>query len=351
MTRPRPSSPGPASRGPGKHVRSVAPGELPKPSTDSFENWTDADYDDFLFPHKRRNQRVLDLEIDCQPDASQFYPGHANALDPSLLRRPTQFEQEHNTVVAGNVAKQYQLTVKDYNIDVRDNRIRAKDERITELESDAEMTRIQLEAADKCKTAINAYVEDLGSLTETQANRIKDLIIEVNREQSNSSAKDERIRQLQIELAEEKAELTTLRLMMLRRWPYRVLGKMYVRKASGSSKTKPFPFMRLPGEVRNIVYKFCLVADDPIDFWPMLPPDAPTYATREEVVDKNLESVNVALLRTSQRVYWETICILYGCNRFRFSDERAWTVLEGFLIGLNHNCQFLTNVEIECPDW
>lgn len=113
---------------------------------------------------------------------------------------------------------------------------------------------------------------------------------------------------------------------------------------------EPFQFMFLPGELRDTVYKECLVADRPIDLWPVIPYDAPRGTTRAAILSQNLKSLNIPLLRVSRQVNMEATRILYGCNRFRFSDVGGWTVLEGFLLNLRNTFKYLTNISVVCPD-
>ncbi|CAI6321164.1 unnamed protein product [Periconia digitata] len=111
--------------------------------------------------------------------------------------------------------------------------------------------------------------------------------------------------------------------------------------------------MQLPPETRMIVYKHCLVAPRPVDFWPFVPKDPPSNLTRKDMLKANLKAFHVNLFRVSKQVHLEAVRIVYGCNKFRFSDVGCWSVLQGFLLNLSQNqsCQYLTNIEVACPKW
>ncbi|KAF2642648.1 hypothetical protein P280DRAFT_270355 [Massarina eburnea CBS 473.64] len=286
---------------------------------------------------------------------SFFYGGPDTALHPSLLHPPTQLEQENNILITESIGKKYQLAVKDYGLSVRNGRIRAKDRRITELEEDIEAKEAHLLNIEQEKEALMAFVEEQEAIAGAQATRINELITEVTESMDKPTPKDVKIRALQKELEAQRAMMKVLE---DRHILDKILGRvnsMLGRKSSTTAITtapqKAFPFMKLPSELRNNVYKHCLVSRLPIDLWPLLPHNNEGRRTRAEMLKGALKGLNVTLMRTSKQVHYETVFIMYGCNRFRFSDLGCWTVLEGFLLNLNRNCHYLTNIEIGCPDW
>jgi hypothetical protein len=114
---------------------------------------------------------------------------------------------------------------------------------------------------------------------------------------------------------------------------------------------KTLPFLRLPAELRIMVYKDCLVVPRPIDLWPILPHDAPKGFSRLTVIREDVSHINASLLRVCRQINEETIPILYGCNRFRFSDRGGWTIMDGFFRHIGLNVSFLTNIAVTCPAW
>ncbi|KAF1952450.1 hypothetical protein CC80DRAFT_596544 [Byssothecium circinans] len=288
---------------------------------------------------------------------SFFYNGNDTALDPSLVRPPTTQEQQTNIIIVENIGKQYQLAVKDHKLNVRDQQIRAKDARIEELEDEADTNEAQLTNVEYQKHALVAFIEEQEAIGDAQASRIKNLIEEVTDGLGKLAAKESQVNALQQELEAQRATMKRLEdrrfLDKTLEWFFGWVGITLPKTDSIAtmSTQKAFPFMELPGELRNNIYKRCLVAKRPIDFWPLIAADAPEGTTRSKILAENLKGLNVGLMRTSKRVHYETVFILYGCNRFRFSSSGSWTVLEGFLLKLNQNCQFLTNVEVTCPEW
>ena len=125
-----------------------------------------------------------------------------------------------------------------------------------------------------------------------------------------------------------------------------VLGLLNLRKS------RIFPFLSLPAELREKVYKHALVLPQPIDFWPVDPPDAVPGCPhlKDKILGKELKKINTALLRVSRQVHRESASILYGYNRFRFSNVFGFTALHGFLTCLGTHCNFLTNISVHYPD-
>lgn len=299
-----------------------------------------------------KNTAEVDLNKRRETTTSFFYAERREALDPALLQPSSIIEQENTILTAESIGKAYQLIVKDYNIAVRDNRIRDKDKRIRELEEDEETKTAALIEAGSQKQALTEQLRSLSVVSEAQAAQLEELISTTTENRAALVIKDNKIRALQKELEAQRFAVEDLenRRMIdrLLEWICRLLKiAPVVRKPSANT----FPFLRLPGELRNAVYKKCLVAPRPIDLWPIISHDAPRRTSRDSLLNENLRTINISLLRVSQQVNRETIGILYGCNRFRFSDHHAWTMLEGFLLNLNRNCRYLTNISIRCPDW
>lgn len=121
--------------------------------------------------------------------------------------------------------------------------------------------------------------------------------------------------------------------------------------ALGTPSKQSFPFLKLPAEIRNRIYRYSLTSRRPLEMWPMIPLDAAPFTTRDAILDDNVKNINTALLRVSRQVHTEATYVLYRYNRFRFSDMGGWTILQSFLSRIGNNCNFLTNISITWPDW
>ncbi|KAF2020643.1 hypothetical protein BU24DRAFT_445831 [Aaosphaeria arxii CBS 175.79] len=137
--------------------------------------------------------------------------------------------------------------------------------------------------------------------------------------------------------------LRAYKLLFKERWRLRLRLRL---------QQKVFSLMKLPGELRMDIYRACLISPHPIDFWPILPRKPwRNHVTRQDMIKRSTKPLNVTLLRLSRQVHAEAIGILYGCNEFRFSDTGGWSMLCGFLWHINTNCQYLTNVSVNYPEW
>ena len=291
---------------------------------------------------------MLSQEPKRRKTDSFFYHERHEALDPSLLHPTSPLEQANNIFYAQDIGKQYQLVVKDFQIEVRDGRIRAKDKEIADLGE-------QLESA-------HALIDSMAGRDLIKARKVAHHIIRLNRRHcnnqrlyrqklqiSNMAIKDRDVilRTLHKDLQSHKAELQNLK---ERRLTGHVLA--FIRGLLGLPNTPresqlEFPFLKLAPELRNIVYKHSLVLHRPIDFWPI----SHEYDTNKfACLNRDLKQINGNLLRVCRQVHKEAVGILYGCNRFRFSHRRAWTILAGFLMRINTNCQFLTHISVKIPD-
>ncbi|KAI9832921.1 MAG: hypothetical protein M1819_003951 [Sarea resinae] len=80
------------------------------------------------------------------------------------------------------------------------------------------------------------------------------------------------------------------------------------------SSQKPFPLSRLPGELRNAIYRAALVR--PLAF-PYKPEGLPPNPSHYKTGDISVPTTN--LLLASRRTYQEAVSILYSENTFSFS--------------------------------
>ncbi|KAL9591938.1 MAG: hypothetical protein Q9179_007221 [Wetmoreana sp. 5 TL-2023] len=81
-----------------------------------------------------------------------------------------------------------------------------------------------------------------------------------------------------------------------------------------SGSKGPFPFMKLPAEIRVMIYRYCLVIRGEINPYP-------GYHEPDEVVPTDQDKPHVALLRVSKAVGIEAKKILYGQNTWRLVQD------------------------------
>lgn len=95
----------------------------------------------------------------------------------------------------------------------------------------------------------------------------------------------------------------------------------------------PTNFFTLPGELRNKIYKYCLVRDKNINLWRL-------YSYRD---------ISAGLLRVNRKIHHEAVSILYGCNCFNLIDESP-ELITLFLDEIGPtNANHLECVRIEFP--
>ncbi|KAI9878828.1 MAG: hypothetical protein M1830_010397 [Pleopsidium flavum] len=111
-------------------------------------------------------------------------------------------------------------------------------------------------------------------------------------------------------------------------------------------------FLRLSAEIRNIIYGFALVREDPIDLWPASEnvditagPRAsrstganagPRYYSGDTMpvaaaILAMRQGLGVNLLRSCKTINNEATAVFYGGNDFRFTMEDGWLPLQNFL--------------------
>lgn len=109
------------------------------------------------------------------------------------------------------------------------------------------------------------------------------------------------------------------------------------------------PFLHLPSEIRNIIYRFALVREKPIDLWPQnnrgmmchallpqSPLDVGEIEYRRVRYQEDLlyvrERMAVGPLRTCYQIFREAVGIFWMENRFRFSGRGGWEGLLRFFL-------------------
>ena len=83
--------------------------------------------------------------------------------------------------------------------------------------------------------------------------------------------------------------------------------------ATQSGEVKAFPFMKLPGELRNMIYKLCLKKHQIVKFGKKVSDVGDSSKSDSDVFTPNL-------LRVNHQIYNEAHAILYGANTFDFKQ-------------------------------
>lgn len=129
------------------------------------------------------------------------------------------------------------------------------------------------------------------------------------------------------------------------------------------SSPQAFRFSDLPGEVRNKIYRLCLINESPIALEVLelfvsdvkilegaeTPEKEPfTFFSTDSEIEK--WTVNATLLRVSKAIRDEAASIFYGCNRFQFLRQQSlihFIYFEWHLTDVAH--QHLRHLEVGFP--
>ncbi|KAF2277093.1 uncharacterized protein EI97DRAFT_441848 [Westerdykella ornata] len=311
-----------------------------------------------------------------------------NERQPSFGRPRSPSENEQNIVQAKDGSELHQTPDNDWHLkwqlQVRDDRIKFKDQQIAQLKAEAEKEsqdhKLQMEELNEANIRLEVRIKSEEYVRDSLRGHIKKLEQQLKDAVNVKDQKEDMLRQLDLDLRILHNNYVNLRMenraLMDRTFADYLLAKLRTPTADGQVLTRllnliyqavagpvphqliqlrniessPFPFMRLPGELRNMIYRQCLVLGRPIDLWPLLPYNAPAGTTKLSLIERDLKHINVSLLRVSRRVNQEATPVLYGCNRFRFSDSKGWTIALGFLRSIHRNFQYLTNISVPYPD-
>jgi hypothetical protein len=125
----------------------------------------------------------------------------------------------------------------------------------------------------------------------------------------------------------------------------------------GVLKADQVTFTDLPPEVRNIIYKFCLVSDSPIIVWSaeqIMTYKDPLYAIKikwdYKAMRSSVQNLALGLLQCNSSLAPEAARIFYRLNHFSFVGDHDWIPIISWLgrIGeANRSC--LTNLELSVP--
>ncbi|KAL9100283.1 MAG: hypothetical protein Q9163_004328 [Psora crenata] len=103
------------------------------------------------------------------------------------------------------------------------------------------------------------------------------------------------------------------------------------------------PLLALPPELRNKIYRYALVRDEPIDLWPHRwtksdaadQPSSTALALKvrhQESLQYVRKEMATGLLGTCRQVYDEAAMLFWGDNSFRFSGRSGWQGLLRFFL-------------------
>jgi hypothetical protein len=125
---------------------------------------------------------------------------------------------------------------------------------------------------------------------------------------------------------------------------------------SVTEPSKRIGFLTLSGELRNMIYEEALVSHNPIDLWPV-------WSDREEymnnvvhnncftrIFDRFKNDVSFGLLCACRRTNIEGSSIFYSQNSFRFTEQKAWIVLNLWLTTIGRrNRSYVQNISVHAP--
>ncbi|KAF7193304.1 hypothetical protein HII31_05398 [Pseudocercospora fuligena] len=91
-----------------------------------------------------------------------------------------------------------------------------------------------------------------------------------------------------------------------------------------ASPARPFPFLRLPGELRNQIYEYALIVQDTIDI-----PNTLSLKDPSKFHVLSGDHPNIHLLATCRQIRREALSICYSANKFRQDmDDYEYPFLE-----------------------
>ncbi|KAL8917110.1 MAG: hypothetical protein Q9208_008149 [Pyrenodesmia sp. 3 TL-2023] len=104
---------------------------------------------------------------------------------------------------------------------------------------------------------------------------------------------------------------------------------------TGDKLNEPFPLFRLPGEIRNLIYRLCLIdTQQPVSIEVQAPLKFDYQRFTKDYVHDNFDkeclttrnesTVNTSLVRINSTVGEEAAPILYGHNTFGFFGYYCW---------------------------
>jgi hypothetical protein len=95
-------------------------------------------------------------------------------------------------------------------------------------------------------------------------------------------------------------------------------------------------FLKLPSELRNRIYRLCLLLQEPIDPWI-------NYSRQRNLVPE--------LLRTNRTVYREANSLLYAQNRFDFTNGTAEQIALFLKTIGRSNANYIQHICIDFPNF
>ena len=107
------------------------------------------------------------------------------------------------------------------------------------------------------------------------------------------------------------------------------------------------PFLRLPAEIRILIYQYALIRNEPIDLWPHLYHgdlqlssadrpftllESPLKIRHQESLTYVRKQMSTGLLGTCRQIYFEAAMFFWAGNLFKFSGRSGWQGLLRFLL-------------------
>lgn len=126
------------------------------------------------------------------------------------------------------------------------------------------------------------------------------------------------------------------------------------------------PFLRLPSEIRIMIYRFALVWDRPIDLWPHLYHGKIESPSTEDLSKELLENplkirhqvcltyvrkeMAPGLLGACRQIYQEAATFFWADNLFKFSGRSGWQGLLRFLLTIGPTARSrIRRIDVHAP--
>ena len=118
------------------------------------------------------------------------------------------------------------------------------------------------------------------------------------------------------------------------------------------------PLLRLPPEIRNKIYRYALVRDEPLDLWPhkwttsnVDSKNVPGLKIRhQESLEYVRKQMSTGLLGTCRQTFNEAALFFWGDNLFRFTGRSGWQGLLRFFLSIGPEARSrIHRVDVHAP--
>lgn len=118
------------------------------------------------------------------------------------------------------------------------------------------------------------------------------------------------------------------------------------------------PLLSLPPEIRNKIYRYALVRDEPLDLWPHkwtkanenIKPASPLKTRHQESLEYVRKEMATGLLGTCRQVYNEAHMFFWGDNHFKFTGRSGWQGLLRFFLTIGPEARArIQRVDVHAP--